>query len=139
LGVRVKLNVSIGDKEFTIIALLNSGFETDTPQLLIPYRLLREHGIDLSLLGEYVVKEYVTAGGSVSLSIYPRKCKVKVVEEDRESNEVYADLVVSFIDTEPLVSDALIEELGIIILNPRKGYWRFNDDPIDKIRFSKMT
>jgi len=27
------------------------------------------------------------------------------------------------------MSDALIEELGVVIISPRKGLWKFTDDP----------
>jgi hypothetical protein len=30
---------------------------------------------------------------------------------------------------EVLMSDAMIEELGVIIISPRKGSWKFTDDP----------
>jgi hypothetical protein len=35
-----------------------------------------------------------------------------------------------------LLSDALTEELEIIIISPRKGLWKFADNPLNKIRYS---
>jgi hypothetical protein len=34
------------------------------------------------------------------------------------------------------MSDALIGELGIDIINPRTGLWKFIDDPLNVIRKS---
>ncbi len=136
MGVRVKLRIAIGDSSFEAVGLVNSGFETDTPQLLVPYRLLVSKNIDLSRLATPSIREYDTAGGTIAMNLYPRACRVSVIESDRTSKEVIADLVVSLIEREILISDALTEELGIIILSPKKGYWRFIDDKQDIVRHS---
>jgi len=61
--------------------------------------------------------------------VYPKACRVSIIEPDRSSREVIADLVVSLTEREVLMNDALIEELGVIIISPRKGLWKFTDDP----------
>jgi hypothetical protein len=68
--------------------------------------------------------------------VYPKACKVAVIEPDRVSNEVEADLVVSLIEREVLMSDALIGELGVDIVNPKARLWRFIDDAAGVIRKS---
>lgn len=40
-------------------------------------------------------------------------------------------------EREVLLSDYVIGEMGIIILNAYKGSWRFEGDPLEKIRHSK--
>jgi len=60
---------------------------------------------------------------------YPKACRVSIIEPDKSSREVIADLDVSLTEREVLMSDALIEELGVIIISPRKGSWKFTDDP----------
>ncbi|OYT40355.1 MAG: hypothetical protein B6U89_02465 [Desulfurococcales archaeon ex4484_58] len=136
MGVRVKIKVNMLNKEIETIALANSGFETDTPQLLVPKNFLVLNEINLDNLGKPVIMEYDTAGGSIAMYVYPRSCRVRVVEPDTVSREVIVDLVISPIEREVVMSDALIEELGIILLSPRKGLWRFVNDPVDKIRES---
>jgi hypothetical protein len=135
--VRVRVRVVIGVRVFEVIALANTGFETDEPQLLIPYNLLVEKNIDVSDLGKPTLLEYDTPGGSVTMYVYPRACRVSIVEPDRSSREVIADLVVSLTEREVLMSDALIEELGVIIVSPRKGLWKFTDDPSTTTRSSQ--
>ncbi len=39
MAIRVKLRIKQGDKEVVTSALVNSGFEANSPQLLIPRRL----------------------------------------------------------------------------------------------------
>jgi hypothetical protein len=43
--------------------------------------------------------------------------------------------MVSLLEYEVLISDALAEELGIVILAPKTGLWRFRDE--DKVRTSE--
>ncbi|HDI31369.1 MAG TPA: hypothetical protein ENF80_00980 [Thermofilum sp.] len=87
-------------------------------------------------LGRSVTMEYDTAGGPIAMLVYPRSCKVSVLEEDRKPKWIEADVVVSPVEREVVLSDALIEELGIIILSPKRGHWRFTDDPVDRVRSS---
>jgi len=52
----------------------------------------------------------------------------------RGSKNVKADLVLSPIEKEVLMSDALIEELEVVILSQRKRLWKFMDE--QKVRQS---
>jgi len=137
LGVRVRVKIATCGRVVESTALVNTGFEADEPQILVPHYLLVENNIDIGRLGKPVVLEYDTAGGPTSMYVYPKACRVSVVEPDRVSREVEADLVLSLVEREVLLSDALTEELGIIILSPRKGLWRFIDDPLDVTRSSR--
>ncbi|MEZ0346161.1 MAG: hypothetical protein ABWK01_06395 [Infirmifilum sp.] len=136
MGVRVRIRVELAGKIVETAALANSGFETEDPQLLVPHAFLLRNGISVESLGKPVVAEYDTAGGPVSAYAYPGACVVAVVEEDRVSRSVRTDLVISLIEREVLMSDALIEELGIVILSPKRGLWRFSDDPPQEVRQS---
>lgn len=136
MGVRVKIKIIIGNRTVETIALVNSGFETEGPQLLIPQKFILSNNIDPEQLGKPSINEYDTAGGPIIMYAYPEACTINVVEEDKISKHVKADLVISPIEKEALMSDSLTEELEIIILSPRKGLWKFADDPINKIRQS---
>jgi len=136
MGVRVKIKVVVGNRTIEAIALVNSGFETDRPQLLVPHKFLLTNNVEVESLGNPITTEYDTAGGPILMLIYPEACAVSVVEEDKMSRNVKADLVISSIERELLISDALIEELEMIILSPRRGLWRFTDDLPHKIRQS---
>lgn len=84
-----------------------------------------------------MILEYDTATGPVVVHVYPMASKVAVIEPDKVSWSVESDLVVSFTEREILMSDALIEELSIIILSSKSGLWRFSDDPEGRVRVSR--
>lgn len=135
MGVRVKVRISI-NKPIECVALANSGFETDTPQILIPTNFLLKNRINIKKLRKPETLEYDTAGGPIIMYVYHQACTVRVIENDKTSQDVITDLVISPIEREAIMSDALIEELGILIISPRKGLWKFSDDPPGKIRQS---
>ena len=133
MRVRLELRARSGAR-ITTLALVNTGFMSDTPDLAVPPSVAERLGLwprpssALSVTLE-------TGGGVVEGYIVPQAVAVRVVVEDRASREVIANVLVNpFID-EVLISDALAEELGIQILYPRRGLWRFSDE--DKVRGSE--
>jgi hypothetical protein len=122
-AVRLKLRIRVNEKSVEVIALLNSGYEAPTPQLLVPVDVARTLGLWPPEGAREVVLE--TAGGPLRAWFYPRRALVKVVTEDAESREVLADIVVSPIGDEPLISDMLAEELEIAVESFGRGLWRF--------------
>lgn len=62
---------------------------------------------------------------------------MSVVEEDRTVGPVTVDLIVSARKSRVLLSDTLTSELGIVLLNPRNGYWCFTDEIGERIRKSR--
>ncbi len=135
LAVRVRVRLKILDKEIITTALVNSGFETDEPQILVPDRLLLANGIEVSRLSG-ITMEYGTAGGTITMFVAKGSCRVALVEPDRVVGDIVADLVISPIEREVLISDALGEELGIVILSLKRGLWKLKDDPPDRVRES---
>jgi hypothetical protein len=123
MAVRLRLRIRVGDRSVDTIALLNSGFEAPTPQLIVPVDTARALGLWPPEDACDVVLE--TAGGPLRAWFYPRKALVKVVTEDAESREVLTDVVVSPIADEPLISDMLAEELEIAVESFGRGLWRF--------------
>ncbi len=112
------MRIRIGDRIVDTITLVNTGFEIDEPQLLVPHTFLVRNGIDLGSLGKPIMLKHGTAGGAITMFVYPKACRVRVSEPDRNPREVESDLVVSLAEKEVLISDALV----------RTGLWRFIDD-----------
>jgi len=134
LAVRLKLRVRVVEgKVVECIALLNSGFEAPTPQLIVPISLAKE--LKLWPPEEAVEVTLETAGGPLRAWFYPRKAFVKVITEDTESREVLTDIIVSPLADEPLISDMLAEELEIAVEAFGRGLWRFRGE--QKIRRSE--
>ncbi len=134
MAVRVKLLIKVNGKTKEVVALVNSGYEADSPQLMIPHGIARELGLwpPPTASRELV---YDTAGGPVKVWLIPSVAKAKVVAEDQvSSKEVLIDLVVSTYVDEPLISDALASAFEIVIEDPYRGLWRFKWE--DKVRES---
>jgi hypothetical protein len=123
VAVRLKLRIKVSGKVIDAIALLNSGFEAPTPQLLLPIDTAKALNMWPPEDAREVVLE--TAGGPLRAWFYPRKALVKVVTEDAESREVLTDIIISPIADEPLISDMLAEELEIAVESFGRGLWRF--------------
>lgn len=130
MAVRVRLRIKsrYSTNEVVSSALVNSGFEAETPQLLIPRPLAAK----LSLWPpppEARLIEVGTAGGPVRNYLVPRAAEVSVETEDRVVGPVVCDVMISNLEYEILISDRLGSELGLVILDLR-GKWRFRDESV---------
>jgi len=132
LAVRVKLRIKSlrTGREAVTSALVNSGYEAETPQLLIPRRLALELGL-WPPPDDAVLVEVGTAGGPVRNYLVPRAAAVYVDAGDRVVGPVECDVMISNLEYEVLISDKLGGELGLVILDLR-GKWRFSDE--DRVR-----
>ncbi|MEM2927112.1 MAG: hypothetical protein QXO94_06610 [Candidatus Bathyarchaeia archaeon] len=133
MALRIRLRVKSENNAVETSALVNSGFETEKPQLLIPLRLARELGLwppppDAELI------ELGTAGGPVRNYLIYDALEVSAITEDRIVGPVKCDALISHIEHEVLINDKLGEELKIIILAMASGKWRFQNDSSDTIR-----
>lgn len=137
MAVRVKLRVKLGDAAFESAALINTGFETLRPQLLLPVKAAEKLGLWPSLPSEARVEIYDTAGGPTRVYVMPEVAEIAILVEDRESRKVLSDIVVSHTEVEILISDKLAGELRMVIEDPGEGIWRFKDDSSDKKRTSE--
>lgn len=136
MAVRLKVSIRVGSVEVVEVALLNSGYEAPTPQLLIPIELARK--LKLWPLSEEAVEVTLdTAGGLLKAWYYPRKGRVKVLAGDVESREVETDLIVSPLADEPLINDMLAEELELAVESFGRGLWRFRWEEPTKLRTSE--
>ena len=133
--VRLKLKISVGSRNVEAVALLNSGYEAPSPHLLIPVSVAKRLGL-WPPEGALEV-EFDTAGGILKAWLYSKTGKVKILTDGEESKEVEIDIVVSPLADEPLISDALAEELEIAVESFGRGLWRFRWEPKEKVRESE--
>ena len=130
--VRVKVRVKCEDRVVESAAVANSGYETDEPEIHIPLACARELGLKLTeLRGE----SYRVVGGTTSAYILG-EVFVQVIEEDRSSEWVRARAVAVPGEYELILSDKLLDMLGIEIVKAGMGYWRFSGEPINRVRKS---
>lgn len=130
MAVRVRLRIKClkTGKEVVTSALVNSGFEAETPKLLIPRRLSLDLGLWPPPEEAYLI-EVGTAGGPVRNYLIHNTAEVFVETNDRVVGPVKCDIMISNLEYEVLISDRLGGELGIVILDLR-GKWRFSDEDI---------
>jgi len=136
LAVRIRLRLRRGGLAREVVALVNSGYEADTPQLLVPVSLARE--LELWPPGPSALEAtFETAGGPLRVWIYRRAVRAQVVAEGASSDEVEADIVVSQLADEPLISDKLAGALSIAVEDFAEGLWRFRWEPVERTRRSE--
>jgi hypothetical protein len=126
--VRLRLKSRTTGRELRVNALVNSGFETFKPQLLVPARVAELLGLWPLIAREYTVKDYMTAGGPTRMYLLADEVEVSV-DVEYTTNTVVCDLVISTIEDEVLISDKLAGKLGVVVYDFAEGIWRLNTDP----------
>ena len=136
--VRLRLKPLLGpmaNRVFETPALVNSGYEADGPELLLPLRLAEELG--LWPPGRFEIAYFSTPTGLGGLYVLGEVLEVWAVATDREVGPIRAHAVVSEHEREVLLSDYLTSSLSIAIEDPRAGLWRFRDEPPERARGSE--
>jgi len=136
MAVRVKLRIMRENSIVETIALINSGYEADSPQLMIPVATARTLGLwpPPPDSRECI---FETAGGPLRVWVMRRGARVKVVTDSVESREVVVDLVISPLADEALISDILAGALEIAVEDFAEGLWRFRWDQPGVLRKSE--
>ena len=62
---------------------------------------------------------------------------VRVLVPDRQTPAVEASLLTSPDECEIVMNDVLVEALGLDLLKPGHGIWRYRDDPHERERSSE--
>lgn len=129
MGVRVRVRLKVGNKEVVTSALANSGFETDKPEVVLPLKVAEKLSIYPKLPRESVVEEYMGVGGvRVSTFRIDDIVKISVLVPDRIKGPVTATAVITPGEEEVILSDKTLDALGIILIRPGEGLWRYSDD-----------
>lgn len=126
MAVRLLVEISFGRGTVRTVAVANAGYETQSPQILIPKKLAVKNW--KKVLSKASGVEYNTPGGRTtfkSLGV----AKVTVVAQVKSSSQIQASLFASDHEDEVLLSDKLIGALSIELTNVGEGKWRFRDDP----------
>ncbi|NHV45222.1 MAG: hypothetical protein HA493_01065 [Candidatus Verstraetearchaeota archaeon] len=129
MGVRVKLRLKYGDVSLDLVALVNTGYETDVPELLIPVNIAEKIGLWPRLPDNTIIETYKTASGL--MKVYRiRGANVSLLIEGKERENIEVFIVISEYSDEVLISDQLASKLGIVIEDPAKGLWRIKGESI---------
>ncbi len=114
-------------------ALVNSGFESDEPEIILPPPVADAIGLRPST----TLASYVAAGGgSVTAVRGDGPVSVQLLLEEGEGPR--ADAVASIVpgEEEVLLSDRLTHDLGIAIVDPYEGLWCLRGELGSRLRRS---
>ena len=91
--MRVKISIKCGNKEIVTSALVNSGFESNEPEIIIPLEVAKRLGLWPPVSVEYA--EYETAGGIITLPRYKNIAEIRLILEDKETKPIKCTLTVN--------------------------------------------
>ncbi len=133
MGVRVKLRICTESRCIETSALVNSGFESLEPEIVIPIALADALGIEVS---NSIATYEVAGGGSVAAFRAREQVRVGLVLDDRPCPQIPAVASIMPGEHEVIVSDRLAHDLGIVIIDPFEGLWCLRDEIGRKVRHS---
>jgi len=99
---RVKVRLKVKDRVFEGEALLNSGFEADTPDIIVPVHIARD--LKLWPPSTEAVVTLETGGGEVTLPYYTSHATLELMLPDRRSKIVNVNIIVS-----PYVDEVILK------------------------------
>ena len=130
MPVRIRIRIeSDSGRSVLTPALINSGYEAEQPELMVPLALAQE----LGLWGRAVEEYARTPVGIGKVYVVCKRARVQVVTEDRESAPVDVCVLVSEFEREVLISDYLAGELEIAVEDFAEGLWRFRWEPKERV------
>ncbi|MCX8205031.1 MAG: hypothetical protein N3H31_05220 [Candidatus Nezhaarchaeota archaeon] len=134
--MRVRLKIALSGRSVEAVALVNTGFEGDAPELLIPLHVAERLGIWPTLPEDALIETYRSASGL--MRVYRVKgAEASLIAEDVRPSTVPVYLAISEYTDEVLINDQLTSCLGIVIEDPAEGLWRLRGEA--KIRRSALT
>jgi predicted aspartyl protease len=129
MGVRVKVRVKYRGASLDLVALVNTGYETDIPEILIPMSAAEKLGLLPKLPDGTIIETYKTASGLMRVyRVGGGYASLLIGGVEERSVETY--LVISEYTDEPLISDQLASGFGIVIEDPAKGLWRLRGESL---------
>ena len=137
MAVRVRVLLRSRGGEVITSALANSGFESEEPEVVLPPRIAERLGLYPELPSGTVVEEYMGVGGlRTRVFRIPSILEVCVVCEDKVKGPIRASAVITPGEDEVILSDRALDALGIVLIKPGEGLWRFADEEPSVVRRS---
>jgi len=141
MAVRIKIEIQALNKPSKVeaIVLLNSGFESENPEILLPSRVAELLGFLPDLPASAVTNTYETAGDyELKMHFLQDSVKIKILTEDKKNAPVLLSAVISEQEREVILSDSAIDSLGIDIVTFSVGEWRFKGETKLRASFKKQ-
>ncbi len=99
------------------------------PEILIPDSVAEKIGIFPRLPDGTIVETYKTAAGLMK-AYRVDGASTALLIGGTEAREVETYVVISEYADEPLISDQLTSEFGIVVEDPAKGLWRLKGESV---------
>lgn len=127
MAVRIKVVITgPSGKSLETVAVLNGGFETEEPCVLLPARAAARVLDSPAKRAKKITAD--VAGGQAEFRVPPERVEVRVRGSDRTGPPTRCEVLISSKDREALLSDSAIDALGVKIESFRRGLWRFSDE-----------
>ncbi|MBI4617528.1 MAG: hypothetical protein HY720_28210 [Planctomycetes bacterium] len=111
-----------------LVALANSGYGAENPQIAMPLPLASALGYWPTLPPEAQLRWYGSAGGQFQAWAIPGAVDVSVLTPDRVQGPVVAEVHINPQRPYSLMSSTLLTALRIVLLSPGEGVWAFADE-----------
>jgi hypothetical protein len=132
MAVRVRVRLRSDSREVATSVLVNTGFETDTPDVALPLTLAKALGLWPPRGGELISLE--TGGGDAEAYFIENALELMLDLGDRLLEPVRVNAIVNPNISEVLLSDYVASILNIVILDAKRGLWRLGSE--DRVRTS---
>jgi len=119
-------------------AIVNSGYESPEPEVVIPEPLAERLGLFPKLPRGTIIEQYHSLAGVARIYYIPQAVEISVVSSDRIQGPVVVGVAISDKEDEVLLSDRLTDALNISLEKPGEGLWRFRDESPSKVRKSEV-
>jgi len=131
---RVRVRIRHNNNIVETSALVNSGFESDAPDIVIPIEVAKRLGLWPPKEAHTIVLE---TGGGETTTIYSESVvELELILSDREPKKIIANVIINPYVHEVILSDYVSSLFGIMLIDIKKGFWRLLDDPPTTIRTS---
>jgi hypothetical protein len=134
--VKIEIRGKTSAKNILTTAILNTGYESEQPELTIPEKVGKLLGILPKAPHHATLSAFKTAGGIIDMLYLEKEANIRIVCKDKISRFITCNLAISHFEDEILISDVAIEKLRVEIINPGKGMWRFKGEK--KLRTSEL-
>lgn len=133
MAVHVKLRLEGGSRSGPAAietgALVNTGFESDRTELILPAAAAHLLGWWPQLPAGAREENYLAANRQpVSFFRVTRALRVCAIVLNRTLRWVRCDAIIAQRERTVLISDALASALHLVILDPKRGLWCFTDE-----------
>jgi hypothetical protein len=125
--IRVRISSSRGS-EATFTAIAKTGFESDEPEIIISEHLAERLGFYPRLPEGTEVEEYRSVGGRFRAYRIPGLAEIFAETSNKIVGPVDVTVTIVPGEDEALLSDKLIDSLGIELIEAGKGLWRFRGE-----------